>query len=221
MEDGRNAKPRAGVLRRAWRWGWVRWAVVLSVLLVLGWCLRVPILRGLGRFLITEDPVVHVDAVYVLGGSSLDRGMEAARIHRSGSHAPYIFTGGSVPADLEAMGIDMTESDCTRRVAVENGLSEAAAISLRVGTSTKEEADALLQRAIADRVDTVMVISTPFHLRRIGFVFRERFAEAGITVLLHGAPSSKYDEDRWWESEEGLLMVNNEYMKLLYYHLKY
>jgi hypothetical protein len=30
-----------------------------------------------------------------------------------------------------------------------------------------------------------------------------------------------YDPERWWDTEEGLLMVNNEYVKLLYYALKY
>jgi hypothetical protein len=35
------------------------------------------------------------------------------------------------------------------------------------------------------------------------------------------ANSLVYDSDSWWTSEEGLLMVNNEYVKLLYYLVKY
>ncbi|HEX2617190.1 MAG TPA: YdcF family protein [Flavobacteriales bacterium] len=213
--------PRPALWRRIWRKRWLRWTLIGVFLLVLGWCLRFQVLYLAGRFLITEDPIGHVDAVYVLGGASMDRGQEAARMYAQGVHGPFIFTGGSVPADLEAMDIAMTESDCTRRVAIENGVPEAAAIAFRVGTSTKEEADALLQRAIADHADTVMVISTSFHLRRIGFVFREPFREKGITVLLHGAPSERYSIDRWWDAEDGLIMVSNEYIKLVYYHIKY
>lgn len=207
--------------RKALRRRWVKALLVLVVLILLGWCFRAQLLYVAGRFLITEDPLVHVDEVYVLGGASVDRGKEAARVYRQGVQGPYIFTGGSVPTDLEAMDIVMTESDCTRRVAVQNGIPEASTVSLRVGTSTKEEADALLQRAIADHADTVLVISTAFHLRRIGFVFRKAFKAHGITVLLHGAPSERFSIDRWWDKEEGLLMVSNEYTKLVYYHLKY
>ena len=46
---------------------------------------------------------------------------------------------------------------------------------------------ATLERARLDGVDTVMVISSRLHLRRVGRVFRDRFASHGITVLLHGA----------------------------------
>jgi hypothetical protein len=40
-------------------------------------------------------------------------------------------------------------------------------------------------------------------------------------VLLHGAPASSFQESSWWTSEEGLIMLNNEYVKLAYYHIKY
>jgi hypothetical protein len=52
-------------------------------------------------------------------------------------------------------------------------------------------------------------------------VFRSLLEDAGIQVLIRGAPSSLYDESLWWESETGLIMVNNEYVKLGYYFLKY
>jgi uncharacterized SAM-binding protein YcdF (DUF218 family) len=183
--------------------------------------MRVPILQALGNHLITEDPVTRVDAVFVLGGSVKDRGVEAARVYEQGLSDRFVFTGAPVPSALEALGIDSTEAECTRNSAVVAGMPLALTITLNKGTSTFEEAEALLEFAIAERLDTVMVISNRFHLRRIGFVFRDRFRKAGITVLLHGAPSSTFDERSWWTSEEGLIMLNNEYVKLAYYRLKY
>jgi len=38
---------------------------------------------------------------------------------------------------------------------------------------------------------------------------------------VQAAPSSEYDVNAWWNSEQGLLMVNNEYVKTLYYLLKH
>jgi hypothetical protein len=36
-----------------------------------------------------------------------------------------------------------------------------------------------------------------------------------------GANASDYREDRWWQSEGGLLFVVNEYLKLAYYLVTY
>lgn len=208
------------------RWKWLlarygRWPLAILTILLLVWLLRHPLLRAVGNHLIDEDPVVRVDAVFVLGGSVFDRGNEAARVYRQGLSDRFIFTGAPIPHALAAMGIDSTEAECTRNAAVQAGLPLELTTAMNVGTSTYEEYQALLAYAQAEQLDTVMVISSCFHLRRIGKVFRKPFRKAGITVLLHGAPSSIYDEQRWWQYEEGLIMVNNEYVKLGYYLLKY
>lgn len=200
---------------------WARRVLAGVVVLLFLWLFRYPLMRAAGNFLITEDPLTRVDAVFVLGGSVFDRGVEAARVHGLGLSDRFIFTGAPVPNSLEALAIDSTEAQCTRHAAVEAGLPLEQTTVLNVGTSTYEEFEALLEYAQAERLDTVMVISSSFHLRRIGRVFRKPFRKVGITVLLHGAPSSFYDEQRWWAAEEGLIMVNNEYVKLAYYLLKY
>ncbi len=200
---------------------WLRAALVLLAVVMLGWSLRYPLLRGLGNFLITEDAPAQVDAVFVLGGSVEDRGVEATRIYQRGWCEQFVFTGAPVPSALASLGLDSTEAQCTRNAAVLAGLPREMTVALDKGTSTFEESEALLQYAVEQGFDTVMVVSNYFHLRRIGMVFRKRFRKAGITVLLHGAPSSDFDERTWWTTEEGLIMLNNEYVKLGYYWLKY
>ncbi len=200
-------------------WAWVLGALV--ALAVIGVAKRNTLLRAMGDFLITEQPATHVDEVFVLGGAIVDRGIEAAKVYERGISNKFVFTGAPIPTAIEGLGIDSTEAACTRHEAVRYGLPLANTVVLNKGTSTFEEAEALLAQAQADGADTVMIISSMFHLRRVGFVFRKRFAGSGITVLLHGAPSQTFDERQWWTSEEGLIMVNNEYVKLLYYRLKY
>jgi uncharacterized SAM-binding protein YcdF (DUF218 family) len=210
--------PRPGTVRKR---RWWRWFLVVASVFFAGWILRYPMLRGLGNFLITADPVVPVDEVFVLGGAIVDRGQEAARVYAQGISDRFIFTGAPIPTALEGLGIDSTEAECTRNEAVRYGLPLARTVALNKGTSTFEEAEALLAQAQADGADSVMVISSCFHLRRVGFVFKERFRKAGITVLLHGAPATTFREDAWWRSEDGLIMVANEYIKLVYYRMKY
>ena len=49
----------------------------------------------------------------------------------------------------------------------------------------------------------------------------EKLKELETELIIHGTGSTRYDEAEWWKKEEGLIMVNNEYVKLLYYELKY
>ncbi len=199
----------------------LRWALLFFVLFLVCWWLRAPLLRGVASFLVKEDPLCHVDAVYVLGGASVHRGEEAGTVYRAGCSDRFRFTGEPVPTALEVEGLDRTEAQQTRLVAVRNGVPDSLALALNVGTSTYEEAGFILKDALASGCDTVMIVSSRFHLRRIAFVFRKRFREKGITVVLHGARNGDFEDATWWRSEEGLLMVNNEYVKLIYYWLKY
>jgi hypothetical protein len=66
-----------------------------------------------------------------------------------------------------------------------------------------------------------MVVSDKYHTNRINYAFRHLYKDAGIELILRGAHSSQYLENLWWASETGLLMVNNEYVKLIYYYIKY
>lgn len=219
-EEGRWQRVRSGLSNLLFSRP-VKWLLVFLVLLFAGYLCRHPFLRGCGNFLITPDPLVHADAIYVLGGASLERGTEAGRLYREGWAPIVICTGGMVPQLYRAENIDRTEAEVTRDVAIRKGVAADRCRALEIGTSTKEEADAILAFAKENDQDTVIIATSLFHLRRVRSVFRKPFLRAGVTVVLTGAPSMLFDEQRWWETEEGLMMCQNEYVKLLYYWWKY
>lgn len=191
------------------------------LLLALLFLLRGPLLRGMGNFLITEDRLEHADVVYVLGGNSLDRGREAARLYSKGFAPSVVCTGANKPSLLKALGIDMSEAEVTRTLSLRMGVSAGDVELLQKGTSTREEAQAVVAHCQERGFEKAIVLSSKFHLRRVNMVFRPLFEDAGIQLILVGAPSSSYVEAEWWRSEEGLIMVNNEYVKLLYYWWAY
>lgn len=196
-------------------------AVVLGILFGVAYALRVPLLRTVSEFLVKEDPRTSSDAIYVLGGAPLERGQEGARLLASGL-APVVFcTGELVPSVLVAEGIDRTEGELTRNVAIEAGADPDKIKLIDIGTSTWEESVAVIEHAVQAGYTNITVVSTEFHLRRVRRVFRQQAEGTSIQVHVRGAPSLVYDRNHWWESEEGLLMVNNEYVKLLYYWLRY
>lgn len=206
-----------GLLRRRW----VKVLGGLLLLMMLAWFFRVALLQAMGNFLVTEDPPCPVDAVYVLGGASLERGIRAAHVHRQFPNTVFYFTGSNVHTELEAHGIRRDESEMAQEVTVREGVPATQCIPLHMGTSTMEEADAILIHARMMHYKTIAVLSSRYHMRRIDHVFTKRFAAAGITVKRIGAPTDRFDERFWWRSEDGLMAVNNEYVKLLYYWWKY
>lgn len=197
------------------------WLVALILLFLSVLLFRERLLHAAGAFLIKEDVAQHADVLYVLGGAPFDRGSHAAHLLASGL-APIAYTTGSnFSSILKAEGREVSEAELSRMAAIRAGASTQRILPFPFGTSTFEEAQGVLHHAQRLQVDTIVVLTTDFHTRRVGQVFRKRFAGSGIHVLVASAPSSDYDADRWWNSEQGLLMVNNEYVKTLFYALKY
>ncbi|HNU57058.1 MAG TPA: YdcF family protein [Flavobacteriales bacterium] len=208
-------------LKGRWLRGWRLLLPIALLLIILAWYGRYRILHGLGACLIEDDAPTHADAIYVLGGAPFDRGTYAAELLER-DVAPIAYaTGSNHSSILKAEGRLVTEAELSCRAAVRAGTPPARILPLTYGTSTFEEAQGVLYHAQRIDADTIVVLTTDFHTRRVGKVFRKRFEGSGIHVLVASAPSTEYDADRWWESEQGLLMVNNELVKSLFYALKY
>lgn len=202
-----------------------RLALMLLLLMVLtgsAYVLRMPLLRAIGHFLVRTDVRDTYDAAYVLGGSAPERGEAGGRMLREGKVPVVYCTGEAVHRALEVVGLPVTEAELTRRVALRFAGPDSASVrTLPIGTSTWEEAGAVIAHAREQGHAHIAIVTTEFHTRRVRRVFRNHAEGTPVQVHVVAAPASVYDSERWWESEEGLLMVNNEYVKLLYYMLRY
>jgi len=204
-------------VRAHWQKRWLRRVFYCFTFFLLLFLFRYPILRGLGNWLISEDDPQKVELVVVLGGSSFDRATKAAELYRKGYATQFITTGQHVSGALEVLELDYTEADLSKIQMVKEGVPEANIYALEAGTSTREEADLLLNYCIENNIASIAIVSDKFHLRRVRYSFSDDFEEANIAFYCIGAKSSQYDESRWWQAERGLLMVSREYMKLVYY----
>ncbi len=200
---------------------WPRVLIALVIVALSAWMFRTQLLRALGDHLIDPDPLVHADAVYMLGGQPLERGIAAARLVNEGYSPKAVSIGEIANTTLQLQGLYLNDAALGRQVMEGCGVPPSRIEELPIGTSTWEEAGAILDHAATHGLDTIIIVSTDFHLRRIKRVFRKRLEGRPITVVVRPAASLNYDPARWWESEEGLLMVNNEYVKSMYYWLKY
>jgi uncharacterized SAM-binding protein YcdF (DUF218 family) len=194
--------------------------IMLGLILLSG-IFHKQILRELGHFLIVQDELTRVEAMFVLSGNSFDRGREAAKIYKDGWSPRVVCLGGETNPSLELYGICDLSFEATRRVLQENGVPTMAIDSLAEGTSTFEEFEAISRYCKQRNLHKIMVVSSLFHTRRIDEFFRMRLKFEGIDLILRGADENAFEEEAWWREEPGLLFVNSEYIKLFYYWLKF
>jgi uncharacterized SAM-binding protein YcdF (DUF218 family) len=184
--------------------------------------LRRDILAEIGSYLIDEQPLDTVEVLFVLGGNSFDRGNEAARLYNTGYVNKIVCVGGNVPSVLKVLNKEKTEGElCALQLSQNRQVSTYDITVMSRGTSTMEEVVEVGRYCKAHKIQRAMVLSSKFHTRRIRGVVDKVLDPKKIEILVRGAPSSKYSEMAWWHKEEGMIMVNNEYAKLLYYFIKY
>ena len=201
-----------------------RWSIALLILVVLlgaGYLLRGSILKGMGNYLIKEDTEVKVEAAFVLSGMAYERSLKAREMYDKGYAPLLIPVGEGFNDNLRAVGIQLSDAALGRQALMRMGVDSTAIRILEAGTSTQEESEVILGYAKNMGFQRIMIISSRFHTRRVQKVFKRKFKDAGIDVFVVGAAPQDYDIDAWWHSEMGLIFVNNEYMKLLYYAWKY
>lgn len=203
-----------------------RWFVFLSALvsvIVLIVVFRVNILRGIGNGLIYQDTLEPCEAVFVLSGSPDERAKHAAYLYKKGYAKKIICTGSITPENVEILGMDYKEAQITQTALTKRYKVPDSVVTCSFeGTSTKEEADAILNYAEKHHLRKIMIVSTAFHTKRVKYIFRKKFKRnKNITLCIQAAPALDYNERYWWKDEEGLLTVYTEYAKKMYYFFKY
>jgi uncharacterized SAM-binding protein YcdF (DUF218 family) len=178
------------------------------------------LLRSVATALIRDNMAETADAIVVLSGGSLDRGNEAANLYHCGFSKRLVCPGANKVCDLKILNMDITESAFTGMNLLRQGVPDSAITIIEKGTSTREEADVLLAFCREKNYTSILLITSLLHTRRAGSVFRDKFENSGIKITVHGVKSSRFDEQNWWKSEDGLIAMNNEWLKQLYYWIK-
>lgn len=179
------------------------------------------------RALVVADELPRADRIVVLAGSSTYR--ERTRL------AAALFREGRAPVvTLTDDGLRGGWSDELQRNPY---FVERAAAELKLGgvpdegietlgrqvSSTHEEALALREHAEARGLRSLLVVTSAYHSRRALWTFHKVFEGSGVRVGLVSVPPG--DETpkpaSWWLHARGWRVVAGEYVKLIYYRLRY
>ena len=200
-------------------WGRYRNKLVLLTLLFLVlFTFKIKILGLLGAYLICENDLESAQVAFVLGGNAEIRASKAAEIYQLGLVQNFICTGEHHNDLSSYFDVPDSEAHLTKGFIEQMGVPENQIEAMQAGTSTVEEADIILKKCLEFDWTQVMIISDRFHTRRINHIFWDKFKANGIELIVVGVANNKYQEDQYWQSEKGFVMVIMEYIKLVHYH---
>ncbi|MBL4706786.1 MAG: YdcF family protein [Flavobacteriales bacterium] len=177
------------------------------------------ILGMFGGFLIYEDELQKVEVAFILGGNSRIRAERAAEVYKDGFSDRFVCTGSHYNDAAKYFNIPNTEATLTKGFLEKMDVPTDQIEAMKAGTSTREEAVFILEKCHEEGWKKILIISDRFHTRRIHQVFDTKFANEGIEVLITGVANDKYSEEEFWKKERGVVMVIEEYIKMVYYFL--
>ena len=197
-----------------------RSAIVLAPVLLIG----IFALRGLGSWLVVQDPLAKADAIFVLGGTRFERPLEAVELYKAG-WAPRIALMRQVSdygeVHLMQQGIPYPrEVDAQVEVMVRLGVPQSAITIFNEANSTAEEADTLYEAATANHWSSVIIVTSKQHTRRARLVMTRRTAPIGLTVVTRYSRYDQADTDRWWTNRSVLRFTLFETQRLIAYWLR-
>ncbi len=188
--------------------------IILTVVYV-GGCRRV------GSWLVKEDVPPHADAMVLLMGSFTDRVLQAADLYNAGKADRLIIVEESMGEyqRLEERGVSIiSHTTQARNSAVALGIP-ADSIIVLPGDAESTLTEAIVLRdylAAFPGIDTLLLVSSPSHMRRASMIFRRALRDIEPPVYIGCSPSaySDFDAKHWWRSKEDVQEVFFEIAKI-------
>ncbi|MFI5394498.1 MAG: YdcF family protein [Candidatus Binatia bacterium] len=184
---------------------------------------RRSVLNAIGGFLIASDSIHPAEAIVVLSGSLPDRILEGVDLYQAHMAPRIILTRQfSLPglAALRQRGGNLPEPhEENLMVAQQLGIPEDA-ISLlpTAASSTLAEAHLVISFLQAQRIKSILLVTSGAHTRRAGMIFR-RLAQGRIDIAVCPSPYDPFTPEDWWHDRSTVRHVVTEYGKLLTYLL--
>lgn len=193
-----SAPAKGSPLLRALIWA----AALLGAIYALLWMI--------GGFLITADPLQKSNAIVVLSGGDEYRLPEAVHLYMDGLATRLILT--NTGSTLPEGGRYLTE---VRLEAVALGIPQNDILTTeRLVSSTRDEALAVRETLAKYDLQSIIVVTDPFHARRTRLIFAEEFEGSGLQVRVYPVQGHWYRSNSWMFSVRGWRITLTESIKL-------
>lgn len=188
-------------------------AAVLATGTLVGW--------SLGAWLVVTDPLARSDAIVVLDGLTPLRELEAAALFREG-WAPRIVLSlarSPIPEAARRLAGDPTPQERATRVLIRHNVPDSAIVRLdRPVENTLGELTADFEYARAHGFRRVIIVSSPYHMRRVRIIWNARF-EREVPALVRPTRYEPADPTRWWRAGRSLEEALHETAGIIHFFI--
>jgi uncharacterized SAM-binding protein YcdF (DUF218 family) len=193
---------------------------MLIIFVIFVWVGREALLRGAASLWIVSDPVSRADAIVVLGGDSQERPLRAVELYRRGL-ADKVLVSQTAEMEQVAMGTRPSDVELNRTALINLGVPPSAIGKFgSANTNTMEEAVALKEWAKRNDASAFIIPAEIFSARRVRWIFDQEFSGSALIMVPSFEPVD-YTRSEWWKKGQGMIAFRSEFLKYLYYRLKY
>lgn len=163
------------------------------------------ILITAGNLLVRVDQLKKSDVIIVLSGADgrLEQGVKLF----NGGYGDYLLLSNSGDFDEDALGdLDMSDDMVI--------LESEAVSTFTNATLTKE--------IVLDReFKSAIIVTSEFHTSRSRYIFNKVYRDTNVTLTFAGSKNSYFNPRFWWFNFRGIYVVAVEYVKWVYYLIRY
>jgi uncharacterized SAM-binding protein YcdF (DUF218 family) len=191
---------------------------VVSALILLGLFLAaILVFRGVGSWLVREDPLRHADALVVLSGGLPYRAEAAAHYFESGYASEVWLTRPEGPSDqMRELGVQyVSEEDYDRQILIHLQVPEKSVRILpNTVIDTEQEVEEISRELRKEGKISVIIVTSPEHTRRVRALWK-KLAGEDLKAVVRAAREDPFDADHWWRDTRDALSVVREVLGLM------
>ncbi len=194
---------------------WLRW---LLACVLLGGAALFAAFFGAGYYL--QAPArqpVKADLIVSLGGDNGGRAVRVLELYRKGL-GPKVLLTGPEGAHSRVLPVHQLWRGA---YLIQEGIPEKAILYDSKSRNSWEEAVNALKLMREQKMERVLVVSDPPHLRRLSWVWGKVFAGSGKSFVLVASDYEDWDAAHWWQTSQNAQFVFAEYIKLAYYLIQH
>ena len=189
-----------------------RLALALGIWVLVSLAVAQGTARWLGPWLVVDEPLARSDVIFVTDGKTPQRELEGAALFLEGWTPRVALTlpRDTISEDVRRLAGEPSQQEHAFQILRRRGVPEAAIVRLeRIVDNTEQELRADFDYARAQGFRRVIIVSSPYHTRRIRVIWLSRF-EAEVPAIVRVTRYGTVDPARWWRSRAHLEEVAHE-----------
>jgi uncharacterized SAM-binding protein YcdF (DUF218 family) len=190
---------------------------ISAVILLVLFLAAILVFRGVGSWLVREDPLMHADALVVLSGGLPYRAEAAAHYFESGYASEVWLTRPEGPSDqMRELGVQyVSEEDYDRQILIHLQVPEKSVRILpNTVIDTEQEVEEISRELRKEGKISVIIVTSPEHTRRVRALWK-KLAGEDLKAVVRAAREDPFDADHWWRDTRDALSVVREVLGLM------